>query len=213
MTIKIPILLLLCAALVCVAQSSASSQQTADALYAAVVKKYGAMTSLRLNFTSINSTQPMMAGSVKAKKGNKFVLDLGDRVLVSNGIAVWNYSKGANSVVISNFEDKGQISIEKVFFTFLKSYKPSAVLSEQTSKGQKLTTLRLMPPSSEGTINGVKSIELGLSPKTLEVLRISITDANTTQRWNVSSMKIDVKMPDSTFQFSPPQNAKTIDMR
>jgi len=150
---------------------------------------------------------------VKAKKGNKFILDLGDRVLVSNGAVVWNYSKGANSVVISNFEDKGQISIEKVFFTFLKSYKPSAVLSEQTSKGPKLTTLRLLPPSSEGTINGVKSIELGLSPKTLEVLRISITDANSIQRWNVSSMKIDVKMPDSTFQFTPPQNAKTIDMR
>ncbi len=203
----------LCAMLLCVAQTIVLGQQSTENLYAAIIKKYGTITTLRLNFTSTNGALSAVAGSVKAKKGNKFILDLGDRVLVSNGAVVWNYSKGANSVVISNFEDKGQISIEKVFFTFLKSYKPSAVLSELTSKGPKLTTLRLLPPSSEGTINGVKSIELGLSPKTLEVLRISITDANSIQRWNVSSMKIDVKMPDSTFQFTPPQNAKTIDMR
>jgi len=199
--------------LVCVAQTIAVGQQAADDLYRAVVKKYGAITALRLNFTSTNGAMPKVAGSVKAKKGNKFVLDLGDRVLVSNGAAVWNYSKAQNSVVVSNFEDKGQISIEKVFFTFLKSYKASAVLSEQTSKGQKLTTLRLIPPTSESMINGVKSLELGLSPKTLEVLRISITDANSTQKWEVSSMKIDGKMPDSTFVFSPPNGAKVVDMR
>lgn len=206
-------LALFCAALFCVAQSVAISQQTAEALYAAVVKKYGAMTSLRLNFSSMTGVQPAISGTVKAKRGNKYVLDMGDRVLMSNGVAVWNYAKGPNSVVISNFEDKGQISIEKVFFTFLKSYKASAVLAEQTSKGQKMTTLRLVPPTTEGMINGVKSIELGLSPKTLDVIRITITDANSTQRWEVSSMKIDVKLPDSTFQFTSPKGVKTVDMR
>ena len=151
-------------------------------------------------------------GIVKAKKGNKFVLDLGERILVSNGVTVWNYSKSANSVVISNFEDKGQVSIEKVFFTFLQSYKASASFSEQTSTGQKLTTLRLVPPTPEDMISGVKSIELGLSPKTLDVLRITITDAST-QKWNVSSLKINVKFPDSTFNFTPPKGVKSVDMR
>ena len=213
MTTQIRPVILLCATLMCVAHYSAFSQQTAEQLYAAVVKKYGSMTTLRLKFIASNGAVPTTAGSIKAKKGNKFVLDLGDRVLVSDGATIWNYSKPSNSVVMSNFEDKGQISIEKVFFTFLKSYKASAVLSEQTSKGQKLTTLRLMPPNGEGMINGVKSIELGLSPKTLEVLRISITEATSTQRWDVSSMKVDVKMPDSTFQFTPPKGAKSVDMR
>ncbi|MBK9248904.1 MAG: outer membrane lipoprotein carrier protein LolA [Ignavibacteria bacterium] len=209
---RIKITLLLSAILIGMVPSRGVCQQSAEQIYSAVVKKYGSMTSLKVNFIS-NPGSPMKGGGiVKAKKGNKFVLDLGERILVSNGVTVWNYSKSANSVVISNFEDKGQISIEKVFFTFLQSYKASASFSEQTSTGQKLTTLRLIPPTPEDMISGVKSIELGLSPKTLDVLRITITDAST-QKWNVSSLKINVKFPDSTFNFTPPKGVKSVDMR
>lgn len=210
---SIKVIAILGAILFCVVPNIVFGQQTAEKLYGIIIKKYGSLSSLRMNFTSVNGAVIKATGSLKAKKGNKFVLDLGDRVLVSDGLTIWNYSKSSNSVVMSNFEDKGQISIEKVFFTFLKSYKASAVLSEQTSKGQKLTTLRLIPPDGEGMINGVKSIELGLSPKTLEVLRISITDAASTQRWDVSSMKINGNIPDSTFQFTPPKGVKSVDMR
>ena len=57
----------------------------------------------------MTGVQPAISGTVKAKRGNKYVLDMGDRVPMSNGVAVWNYAKGPNSVVISNFfEDKAR---------------------------------------------------------------------------------------------------------
>lgn len=190
-----------------------SAQQKTEEVYNAVKKKYGSASSLQCNFSSVLGTQTPITGTVKAKKGNKFMLDLGSRIIVCNGETVWNYTKTTNTVVVSNYEDKGQISIEKVFFTYLNAYTSAATFSEQTSKGEKYTTLRLLPPTPEKVINGVKSISIALNPKTLAMQRISLTDPSGTQLWKISSLKTDTKLADSVFEFTPPKDVQVVDMR
>lgn len=192
---------------------SAIAQQSSEEVYNAVKKKYGGASSLQCSFSSVLGGQQPITGTVKAKKGNKYVLNLGSRIITCNGETVWNYTKTTNTVVVSNYEDKGQISIEKVFFTFLNAYTTAATFSERTSKGEKYITLRLLPPSQDKEINGVKTISLGLSPKSLVMQRISLTDPTGTQLWKISSLKIDTKLPDSTFEFTPPKDAQVVDMR
>ncbi len=195
------------------AHSSTTAQQSSEEVYGAVKKKYGSASSLQCTFSSVLGTPPAITGTVKAKKGNKFVVDLGSRIITCNGETIWNFTKTTNSVVISKYEDKGQISIEKVFFTFLNAYTSAATFSEQTSKGEKYTTLRLLPSSPDKLISGVKSLSLALSPKSLVIQRISVTDPSGTQLWKISSLKTDQKFSDSVFEFTPPNNAQVVDMR
>ena len=191
----------------------ASAQKSSEEVYNSIKKKYGSATSLQCAFSSDVGSQKSITGTVKAKKGNKYILNFGRRIIVCNGETIWNFTKISNSVVVSNYEDKGQISIEKVFFTFLNAYTSATVLSEQSSKGDKFITLRLLPESPDKIISGVRSISLALSPKSFAIQRISITDASSTQIWKISSLKSDVKLSDSTFEFTTPKDAQVVDMR
>ncbi|MBI3259104.1 MAG: outer membrane lipoprotein carrier protein LolA [Ignavibacteriae bacterium] len=193
--------------------STLIAQQKTGEVYSSVKKKYGSASSLQCNFSSVLGTQTPITGTVKAKKGNKFVLDLGSRVIVCNGETVWNYTKTTNTVVVSNYEDKGQISIEKVFFTYLNAYTSATTFAERTSKGEKYTTLRLLPPSPDKIINGVQSISIALNPKTFAIQRISLTDPSGNQMWKLSSLKTDSKLADSVFEFNPPKEVQVVDMR
>ena len=205
----IVILVLLCG----LVDNDMIAQQSSEEVYAAVKKKYGGASSLQCSFSSVLGGQPSIIGTVKAKKGNKFVLDLGSRIIACNGETVWNFTKTTNTVVVSNYVDKGQISIEKVFFTLLSAYTSATTFAERTSKGEKYITLRLLPPSPDKIINGVRSISLELSPKLLAIQRISLIDPSGTQLWKVSSLKTESKLSDSIFEFTPPKDAQVVDMR
>ncbi|MBS1536284.1 MAG: outer membrane lipoprotein carrier protein LolA [Bacteroidetes bacterium] len=191
----------------------ASAHKSSEEVYNSIKKKYGSASSLQCTFSSAVGSQNSITGTVKAKKGNKYILNFGSRIIVCNGETIWNFTKISNSVVVSNYEDKGQISIEKVFFTFLNAYTSATVLSEQSSKGDKFITLRLLPESPDKIISGVRSISLSLSPKSLALQRISITDASSTQVWKISSLKTDITLSDSTFEFTAPKDAQVVDMR
>ncbi len=190
----------------------AYSQNDKKTEYNKLVEKYSGMKSLSTKF--ILDGNYRITGSIRAKKGNKYILDIGNRVVVSNGKTIWNYSKRSNNVIISNFDEKNMnFSIEQFFFSYLLAYIPTELKREATSKGAYNYVLKVEPEGQEKMLLGVNYIEIKYDPKNYEIKALNIAEGNQIQYWRLEDLKINPILNDALFEFNPPADAEIIDMR
>lgn len=187
-------------------------QNDKKAEYNKLVEKYSGLKSLSTKFSIDGNYR--VTGSIRAKKGNKYLLDLGNRIVVSNGKTLWNYSKRSNNVVISKFDESNMdFSIEQFFFNYLLAYIPTELKSESKSKGDFYYILRIEPENKEKMLLGVNYIDIKYDPKNYNIIGLNIAEGNQIQYWRLEDFKINPVLNDSLFEFTPPKDAEIIDMR
>lgn len=184
----------------------AQAVPNADEIFSAVQKKYADGTSLRVKFIMKSED---IRGSLVLKRGNKYILELSGRTIISNGKTVWNYNTTEKKVVISDFRDNpDNISPERIFMNFPRGYKPSLTVEKNTND----LLLSLTPAKSRDQISDMQRVGMKLS-KDLKLKNIAIFDGSTLHEWDITSIIPDAGVPDSAFEWKVPQGVQVIDLR
>ncbi len=186
--------------------SPAQAVPNADEIFASVQKKYADGASMRVKFLMKSED---VRGSLALKRGNKYILEIMGKTIICNGKIVWNYDAAQKKVIISDFRDNpDNISPERIFMNFPRHYKPSLTV-EKTSND---ILLSLAPTKARDQMSDMQRVGLRLS-RELRLKSIAIYDGTTLHEWDITDIKPDANLPDSAFEWKPPQGAQVIDLR
>lgn len=149
------------------------------------------------------------SGKLTYKRKNKFIVDLKNQTIVSDGQTIWNSDKRFNRVVISNLsDDPTSFSLERFVFDYPPLCKVKVVIDDAVSKNNQC--IELTPKDQDMEFKYVK-IWLaadGMISK-LEVLDLG----DIRYSFQFTEMKINQEISDSRFTFYPPKGMKIIDLR
>lgn len=187
------------------------SQETAETLYKKTADQLSKAQSLRCEATSEDNSALKLR--IISKRGNSFVIDMGERTVICNGKDLWNINKKEKSVTVSAFKNQANsLSLEKVFFDVIGKYKPTSLTSVNNSAMGSSFQLRLEPPKGE-KIMDVNAIVLTISKKNNDIQRVSITLGQGTQNWLIRSLVFNPTLGAKVFNYTPPKGVEVIDMR
>ena len=186
------------------------SQNSKEDIFKALKDKYGNLESISADFSLSNNS--VVKGKFLAKSGNKYIMQMDNRIITCNGSTLWNYSIRQNNVVISKFEEMSdEVSVEKILFDLINGYKILEAKKEVSSGKQSNFVVTLQKNStSDNVLNKVK---IWVNPKNYIINSIGIDRGGDFEIWNLSNLKINPKLDNNKFEFSIPKNAEQIDLR
>jgi len=148
-----------------------------------------------------------LSGKFLYKRKNKFVVELRNGSIISDGTSVWNYDSRLKRVVISSFSDEPTFfSLERYIFDYPVLCKIKYIGSE---KG-KDEIIELVPKDNNIDF---KSAKIWKNQDDM-ISRMEIIDlADIKYIFQLSLVKIDQDIPDSKFSYTPSKGIKIIDLR
>lgn len=163
--------------------------------------KYKSINQVYLEFSNINN--PDIIGTITAKKGNNYKIDYFGRIIYCNGKTIWNYSKNDNKVLISNYKDLQNISLESLFFKELNDSKAIELNKVNSNDKEKSWELKLKNSKTEF------EYVLYLN-ENKDITSIKFTEID--QEWKI--LKIDLKnSSEESFEFKVTEKMEVIDLR
>jgi len=190
--------------------TTANTQTKKDSVYKELVSIYKHVVQVSFNFKLVEEN---FIGSLTAKKGNKYKMVVGERIIICNSKNIWNYSPKDNKVVISNAEESGeQVSIEAVFFSFLENFEPSKITESILSKNQIAYILTLKPRKNFKSLHQISSVDIWVDSGTYDILKFHITEPQS-MTWLISKLRLRKHAEDSLFEFEPNKECTVIDLR
>lgn len=188
--------------------------QSAGDLIRRLQNKFNSINNFTANFSQNYSNvegqnQGKSFGKFSYKRKNKFVVDLKNQLIISDGQTIWNSDKRFNRVVISNLaDDPTSFSLERFVFDYPRLCKSKVVKDDAVAKGDEY--IELTPKDQDMEFKYVK-IWLaadGMISK-LEVLDLG----DVRYAFQFTDLKVNQELPDSLFTFEPPKGIKIIDLR
>ena len=186
------------------------SQDSKNDLFAQLRKRYGNMNSLEVKFIGVEPISGMK-GTLKAMRSGKYMLELSDRKIISDGHTIWNFQPSRKNVTINAIKNRPSNSLDIVLFNFLYNYQPKEI-QEYTIGNTVHHGLELIPKNGKSVL-GIKSLTMYVKKGSSEIKRISAMDGNQKQVWEVESLTINGGLKDAHFTFTPPKDAEIIDMQ
>jgi outer membrane lipoprotein-sorting protein len=186
------------------------SQATKEQVFFELVNIYKHVRQVSFHFNLIEEN---FSGSLTAKKGNKYKMVIGDRLVISDGKTIWNFSPKENKVVISNFEEiKDQVSLENLFFSFLENFEPANIKESNEHSENGIYILSLHAKEKFKSFHHINSVELWVDRGTYDILRFIITNPQK-MTWQISKLRLRKKAKDNLFKFIPNDDCTIIDLR
>ena len=187
-----------------------AQEPTKESVYSEITDIYKYIQQVSFDFVL---KEEGFSGHLTAKKGNKYKMVVNKRVIICNGKTVWNYSPDENKVYISDFEEfEDQLSIDKIFFSFLNSFKPLKITEGKNEKGEKVYTLLLKTDKDFETTMNISLVELTINHETFDIEKFQINEPQK-MTWIIKKLKLRKKSEDSLFEFYPPENCEIVDLR
>lgn len=180
-----------------------------DKVFEQLRLRFSGLNSLKLQFTILNKG---LSGSLLVASPNKFRLELMkdkqlDRIIISNGQNLWNYSPKEKQVVLSTPNTSEQLDLQNVFADFEKIFVPISLSKENNSQlGSNLTLLL-----------GVKNepnqkVKLYLDNK-LQIKAVGFANGSENLLYRIQRLQLNVPIKTITFEFKPPKDVEVIDLR
>lgn len=199
----IPISFILLMAIYCTSNAEISKQK----VYQKLLDIYGNVESVSLNFNLVGNN---FSGNLIAKKGNKYKMNLGDRIIICNGKTIWNYSKKDNKVVIGNFQkDNENISLEDIFFSFIENFEPISLIPLKEDNSY---LIKLKSKDSSNYMSNISEVNLKITNKYV-IKSIQIIENGETLTWKIMDLNYTPKFNEKVFEFTLPQKCTVIDLR
>ena len=187
------------------------ARNSKEEIFNSLKSKYGNIESVVADFAL--STNQKIKGKFWAKSGNKYIMQMDNRIITCNGTNLWNYSIKQNNVVISSFDKMSEeVSVEKIMFDLLNEYKVLEAKTELASKGKKQLLILLEKNKKDGNAN-LNKVKIWVDANNYSINSIGIDRGGEFEIWNLTNMKINTKIEDSRFEFKTPKNAEEIDLR
>jgi outer membrane lipoprotein carrier protein len=186
--------------------NNSSAQDNAQEVLTNLRNKFNTINDLSAELTQSVNGNINLKGKIFYKKENQVRFEFKNILIVSDGETSWSYNQKDNKVVISDYESEGNkiLSIRQIIF----EYPESCDIGTFESEGQKV--LQLIP--NDGTFS-FNSVQLFIDSDNL-ITKALIDDPATGKIEIVlSKYQLNKNLPDSFFQFSPPEGSQVIDLR
>ena len=208
-------LLLTVSILIAAGLTAFAGTPTASEIIKNVQKKYNQTNDAVIQFTQtvvypLSKISKTIKGTLYLEKGNKYRIETGDKVMVTDGKTSWIYMPGSKQVIIDNFrDDKNTVSPDKFLLNVPSDYF-AILLSTQKNDNGDTYTLRLTPKSDNSFIRSIKIVVNG----DWTVHSAEISDMNDTRyTYTVDGLKTNTGLSDSEFEFVPPKSTQVVDLR
>lgn len=166
--------------------------------------RYRSLTSISMRFSGTDG----ISGSITARKGGKYRIEAGGRIIACDGRTVWNAQASTKSVIVNAYKPlSNEVSLERVFFEIISVYRSSIV--EQSPNG---TTLRLTAPQPTAIIANVTSLDITLDASA-NVSKIVVASGPSKITYSISKMRTNQSTPSSFFTYTIPKGWEVLDLR
>lgn len=167
-------------------------------------KSYG---SIEATYTStmvdkVSDFEATQAGTIYVE-GNKYSLDIGDYLIISDGETIWTYEPAVNDCYVDDAEMMAEEGMDpsKLFTIWEDDFKNEWKGSVDLN-GEALVQINLYPLA--GDEKPFHTIQLFISEKDLELRRAVVKGREGTDvTYDVGSFKPRANVPSSTFTFDP----------
>ncbi len=208
-------LLLIVSLLLAAGVAALAGTPTASEIIKNVQNNYNQTNDAVIQFTQtvvypLSKISKTIKGALYLKKGNKYRIETGDKVMVTDGKTSWIYMPGSKQVIIDNFrDDKNTVTPDKFLLDVPSDYFAVLLSTQKTDKGN-VYTLRLTPKSDNSFIRSIKIVVNA----DWTVHSAEVSDMNDTRyTYIVDNLKTNSDLPDSEFEFTPPKGAQIVDLR
>lgn len=149
------------------------------------------------------------AGTLYIKKENKYRIETGGQVIVTDGSTTWVYSPKRKQVTIDNYKDDGNVfSPNKYLFQYPENFYSDLEGTEKMN-GKDVYVLKLRHRE-----NGyIKSAKLWVDKDEWLIKKITIVTDESTTTYTVKNIQLNAGLSNSKFSFSAPEGVEVIDMR
>jgi len=180
----------------------------ADALLKRIVEKYGKTSGLVAKFTEEGEGEKM-SGTISLRGKDKFRLELTDKTIVCNGKVIWVYTSSQKRVTIDNFKQQKNSLSPEFFLAQIPADAKASIIGTPNNYIR-----MLLEPQTADAWGFVKSVTIDVEESNATIHRVEIVDQNSIKRdITIHSLKFDINMPESSFEFTPPKDVTVVDLR
>ena len=185
---------------------SSFAQENAQEVLKNIQNKFSTINDLSAELTQSVNGNLNLKGKVYYKKENNLRFEFKNILIVSDGETSWSYNQKDDKVVITDYENEGNkiLSMRQIIF----DYPQDCDLSTFESEGK--TILELIPKDDAFSFS---SIKLFIDGDNLITKALIDDPASGAIQIDLSNYQLNKNLPDSFFQFSPPEGSKVIDLR
>ena len=182
--------------------------QDADALLSKLSENANTFDSIDATYTSTildvkSDFEETLNGYIQIEE-NKFKLDLGEFVIITDGVSVWTYEKESNDCYIEDAEMLAEQGIDpsKIFTIWEDDFK-NEWMGVRTVEGRELVQVNLYPTGDEALEKAYHTIQLFIDKSALEVVQLVIKGRSGVDTdYQINSFKTGMNIPASTFLFT-----------
>ena len=186
--------------------SYSTAQEDAKKVLKNIQDKFSSIKDLSADLTQLVNDKVNLKGKVFYKKENNLRFEFDKMLIISDGETSWNYNKKQDKVIITDYDTEGNkiLSIRQIIF----EYPEDCELTTFESEGNKV--LELIPKDDSFSFNSVK---LFIDSENI-ITKVLVDDPATgTIQIDLSNYQLNKNLPDSYFQFSPPEGSQVLDLR
>ena len=181
--------------------------QDANALLSKLSEQAKSYGSIEATYTStmvdkVSDFEATQSGTIFVD-GSKYSLDIGDYLIISDGVTIWTYEPAVNDCYVDDAEMMAEDGMDpsKLFTIWEDDFK-NEWKGTATVNGEELTQINLYPLA--GDDKPFHTIQLFISEKDLELRRAIVKGREGTDvTYDVGSFKPQAEVPASTFTFDP----------
>jgi len=169
--------------------------------------KFEMVKDLSADFQQSTNEKAILSGKFFFKKEDKLRIEFKSSTLISDGATNWSYNQKENKVIISKNDENNAspFSLQRVLFDYPKE----CVVASELNNG---TEVLVLTPNKDSSI-GYSLIKIWINKEQL-INRIVLKDkSDNLIQIDFSKYKVNRKISDSKFNFTPPEGSKVIDLR
>ncbi len=191
----------------------AANAQDAQEIIKKVQTKYENISDAKATFTQTSKGNGGKANSssgvIYIKKTNKYRIEAGGQVIITDGKTSWAYSPRKKQVVVDNYKDDGNtFSPNKFLFNYPENFY-SDLEGEENLGGVDCYVIKLTPRSG----GSVKSAKIWIDKNEDMIRKINIITPESSNTYTLKDISLDAGLSSSEFSFSPPSDVEVIDLR
>jgi chaperone LolA len=179
-------------------------------------KKFDSMQDATIRFTQhvkfgFSKIEQSTQGALTMKRPNKYRVELEHQTIVTNGSVVWSYSPANKQVLIDRYKENQNSLSPEQFLLNLPAQYYTTLLGKEKVENAETYVLKLVPKDDQSFI---KSVKMWVEDGTWIVRKVQIIDVNDTETvYTVVELKINTRVNDALFTFTPPAGTEVVDLR
>ncbi|HXG37652.1 MAG TPA: outer membrane lipoprotein chaperone LolA [Bacteroidota bacterium] len=191
-------------------------EMTAKEITDRLQKKYDAMQDATVKFRQqvkfgFSKLEQNFEGTLTMKRPNKYRVEFEHQTLVTDGAVVWSYSPVNKQVLVDRYrENQNSLSPEKFLLNLPAQYY-TTLLGKEKVENVETYALKLVPKDDQSF---VKSVKMWVEDGTWIVRKVQIVDVNDTETvYTIKELKLNTRVSDALFSFTPPAGTEVVDLR